>query len=211
MNRISEIVKVLFAITLASQLLFLVSCGTTGSKEAPVYTKLAAEAYRVGETDELTIDVWKNPELSVSVTVRPDGMISMPLIGDVLASGKTTNQLSLDITAALKSYVRTPQVTVIVENPASSDYRNRVRVTGAVNEPTSFAYKEGMTVLDVVLSAGGLSEFAAPNRALLHRKNADGVVTAYSILLKDIFDKGKLKTNYPLQPSDIITVPERNF
>lgn len=202
----------LSAILISCILLTLTACGgSAGSKEAPTLTHAVSNVYRIGESDVIDVNVWKNPEISVSATVRPDGMITMPLIGDVKASEKTTEKLAADIVAALSDYVRTPQVTVIVVNPASSDFRNRVRVTGAVNNPTSIPYRDGMTVLDVVLSAGGLSEFAAPNKALLYRKNEQGVVTAYSILLKDIFDRGKLKTNYPLQPSDIITVPERNF
>lgn len=192
--------------------LLLSACGgTTGSREAPVVRALTDNVYRIGESDEVRIDVWKNAELSVNVTVRPDGMITMPLIGDVPSSGKTTQELAKDITVALSDYVRTPQVTVIVNNPASADFRNRVRVTGAVSQPVSTPYKDGMTVMDLVLSAGGLTEFAAPNRTLLYRKNEQGEVKAYAVMLKDILDKGKLATNYPLQPSDIITIPERSF
>lgn len=192
--------------------LLLSACGgTTGSREAPVVRALTDNVYRIGESDEVRIDVWKNAELSVNVTVRPDGMITMPLIGDVPSSGKTTQELAKDITVALSDYVRTPQVTVIVDNPASADFRNRVRVTGAVSQPVSTPYKDGMTVMDLVLSAGGLTEFAAPNRTLLYRKNEQGEVKAYAVMLKDILDKGKLATNYPLQPSDIITIPERSF
>lgn len=205
--------KIALQATLIScMLLVLAACGgSAGSKDAPTLTHASSNVYLIGESDVISVDVWKNPEISVSATVRPDGMITMPLIGDIRASEKTTEQLADDIVVALSDYVRTPQVTVIVDNPVSADFRNRVRVTGAVNNPTSIPYREGMTVLDVVLSAGGLSEFAAPNKALLYRKNEQGVVTAYSILLKDIFDRGKLKTNYPLQPADIIAVPERNF
>ena len=198
---------------LALMLLAIVAgCGgQAGLKEPPIYNPVNETIYRIGETDTINIEVWKNPELSVGVVVRPDGMISLPLVGDVLASGKTTDELSADITKALSDYVRTPQVTVIVVNPASAEFRNRVRVTGAVNQQTSIPYKEGMRVLDVILTAGGLTEFAAANRALLYRKNAEGVVTPYEVRLKDILDKGQLDTNYLLQPSDIITVPERNF
>ena len=165
--------------------LLLSACGgTTGSREAPVVRALTDNVYRIGESDEVRIDVWKNAELSVNVTVRPDGMITMPLIGDVPSSGKTTQELANDITVALSDYVRTPQVTVIVNNPASADFRNRVRVTGAVNQQVSTAYRDGMTVMDLVLSAGGLTEFAAPNKTLLYRKNEQGEVKAYAVMLK---------------------------
>lgn len=197
---------------LATAVLLLGACGgNTGSRDAPVFAPPTETVYRIGESDAIDVAVWKNDELSVNVTVRPDGMITMPLIGDVVARDKTTEELADDITKALSDYVRTPQVTVVVTNPASADFRNRVRVTGAVNSPVSTAYRDGMTVMDLVLAAGGLTEFAAPNKALLYRKNEQGVVTAYAVLLKDILDKGKLETNYRLQPSDIVTVPERTF
>ncbi len=209
---IPSVLKRSLALFIVMAVSLLTACGgTTGSREAPVLTQTLASVYRIGESDQIDVSVWKNDELSVDVVVRPDGMITLPLIGDVLASGKTTAELSADITAALSDFVRTPQVTVVVSNPASADFRNRVRVTGAVNAPVSTPFKDGMTVMDLVLTAGGLTDFAAPNKALLYRKNEQGVVTAYAVFLKDILDKGQLKTNYRLQPSDIVTVPERNF
>ena len=190
----------------------LIGCaGGGGAKEEPLQTAPAVSVYRIGVGDQLNIDVWKNAELSVSVPVRPDGMISMPLIGDVVASEKTTDELVKNIEQKLADYVRTPQVTVIVTNASSTDFQRRVRVTGAVNQQVTLPYRKGMTVMDVILQAGGLSDFAAPNRALLYRKNAEGKLTPYSLRLKDIFYKGKLETNYDLQPSDVVTVPERNF
>ena len=185
--------------------------GPRVSTEAPVLNFKESGVYLVGISDRLNIDVWKTPELTSAVVVRPDGMITLPLIGDVLASGKSTGELGNSITEALKDYVRSPRVTVIVLDPASAAFRNRVRITGAVNNPSTIPYRDGMMVIDIVLEAGNLTEFAAPNRALLYRKNSDGVEAAYGIRLKDILNKGKMKTNYPLQPADVITVPERNF
>lgn len=203
----------LFKSTLSVTLMFtLLACsGPRVSDEEPVFTYSDSGVYRVGVSDRLNIDVWKNPELTTGVVVRPDGMISLPLIGDVMASGKSTDELRESVTEALKDYVRSPRVTVIVLDPASAAFRNRVRITGAVNNPSTIPYRDSMTVIDIVLEAGGLTEFASPNRALLYRKNSDGVETAYSIRLRDILNKGKLKTNYTLQPADVITVPERNF
>lgn len=168
------------------------------------------DEYRIGVGDALDINVWRNPELSVSVPVRPDGKISMPLIGDIAAANLTTTELSDDIVKGLTNYVRSPQVTVIVTNPSSSDFQRRVRITGAVNNPQSIPYREGMTVLDLVLLAGGTNEFASGNGAKLYRK-VKGTVKVYPVRLNDLVNKGDVSTNYPLQPSDIVTVPERSF
>ncbi|QEI14311.1 XrtA/PEP-CTERM system exopolysaccharide export protein [Cellvibrio japonicus] len=166
--------------------------------------------YRIGVGDTLQINVWRNPELSLAVPVRPDGKISMPLIGDIPAADLTATQLSNNIVQSLTTYVRNPQVTVIVTNPSSSDFQRRVRITGAVNSPQSIPYREGMTVLDLVLLAGGTNIYASPNKARLYRK-IDGVVKVYPIRLDDLINDGKIDTNYLLQPSDIVTVPERAF
>ena len=175
----------------------------------PEGNKLVGE-YEIGVGDSLRINVWRNEELSGAVPVRPDGKISLALVGDVQAAGVTTSVLSERLEGALAEYVRNPQVTVIVTNPSSSDFQRRVRVTGAVQSPQSIPYREGMTVLDLVLMAGGLNEFAAPNKAKLYREVEDQV-KAYPIYLDDLINKGKLNTNYPLAPSDIVTVPERAF
>lgn len=189
-----------------------VGCGSQrGVLELPSQAVLELPEYRIGAGDRIKVDVWKNPDLSSVVLVRPDGKISIPLIGDVLASQKTTDELAADLEAKLKDFVRTPQVAVIIETPSSADFQRRVRVTGAVASPLSIAFEEGMTVLDLVLQAGGLSPFASGNKALLHRKNAEGEVQSYKIRLQDILTKGRLDTNYPLAPSDVISVPERSF
>jgi len=168
------------------------------------------EDYVIGVGDSLQINVWRNPELSLAVPVRPDGKISMPLVGDIVAAELTTAQLSANIVESLTNYVRSPQVTVIVANPSSSDFQRRVRITGAVSSPQSIPYRDGMTVLDLVLIAGGTTEFASPNKAKLYRK-INGELKVYPIYLNDLINKGKVATNYPLQPSDIVTVPERSF
>lgn len=185
------------------------------SSNRPVQSPAAADAavleeYKIGVGDALSINVWRNPELSLSVPVRPDGKISMPLIGDVLAADLTTEQLSKNITASLTTFIRSPQVTVIVANPSSSDFQRRVRITGAVANPQSIPYREGMTVLDLVLLAGGTNQFASANKAKLYRK-VGGELKVYPIKLDDLINEGDVATNYALQPSDIVTVPERNF
>lgn len=185
-------------------------CSSSGGmNDAPNLDRDSSpEEYLVGIGDQLRINVWKNPELSVEAPVRPDGKISIPLVGDIMAAGRSAPELAETITEGLKHYVRSPQVTVIVSEAGSVDFQRRVRITGAVETPISLPHREGMTVLDLVLEAGGPTEFAAPNRAKLYRK-VNGEMKVYSIYLDDLLLKGKLDSNYRLAPSDIITVPER--
>lgn len=193
-------------------MLITVGCSSNRAVQAPASadtTTVLAE-YKIGVGDALAINVWRNPELSLNVPVRPDGKISMPLIGDVMASDLTSEQLSKNITESLTTYIRSPQVTVIVANPSSSDFQRRVRITGAVTNPQSLPYREGMTVLDLVLLAGGPNQFASANKAKLYRK-VNGQLKTYPIRLDDLINDGDVKTNYSLQPSDIVTVPERSF
>lgn len=192
--------------------LLLTACGSTGTvAELPSLPRESIIGeYEIGVGDELQVNVWKNQELSLRVPVRPDGKISLPLVGDIVAQGLTAKQLAANLTAGLKTYIRSPQVDVIVTSAQSVDYLLRVRVTGAVNNPLSLPHKDGMTVLDLVLEAGGPTQYASTNRAKLYRK-IGGEVKVYPIKLNDILNKGKLATNYTLAPSDIVTVPERLF
>ncbi len=168
------------------------------------------EEYKIGVGDSLNINVWRNPDLSTQVVVLPDGNVSVPLAGNILAAGQSTDALGATIKEALAAFIRQPEVTVSVISASSSSYLQRVRVTGAVNSPISINYSRGLTVLDLVLLAGGLTPFANGNRATLYRSQ-NGEVTVYPILLEDILAKGKLETNYPLIPADVITVPEKSF
>jgi polysaccharide biosynthesis/export protein len=195
--------------------LLLASCATTGRPATgapPVEAAQtqAVDAYRIGVDDQVQVAVWRNPELGITVPVRPDGMISVPLIGDVLAGGRTPPEVAKDIQDKLSAYVRDPQVAVILTQLRSHEYLSRVRVTGAVRQPVSVPFRPGMTVLDAVLAAGGLTEFAAPDRSELHRKSGESART-YEIKLDRILNRGDLSTNYPVAPGDVITVPERTF
>lgn len=178
-------------------------------KKPPAPTATTTE-YTIGVGDQVAVQVWKSPELSLTVPVRPDGKISVPLIGDVTAAGETTRKLSATLSQGFSEYVRNAQVTVIVLNPSSGEYLRRVRVTGAVTAPLSLAHQQGITVLDLILEAGGLTEFANGNKAKLFRKIGDKM-EVYPIYLNDILQKGQLETNYTLAPSDVVTVPERSF
>lgn len=202
--------KIVWFVQLIS-LVVLAGCSSSKPSDMPPLseTGLLSE-YRIGVGDSIQINVWRNPELSLAVPVRPDGKVSMPLIGDILAANQTATELSAAITTGLSSYVRNPQVTVIVANPSSSDFQRRVRITGAVRAPQSIPYREGMTVLDLVLMAGGPNEFASANNAKLYRR-INGEVKVYRIRLDDLMSDGEVATNYDLQPSDIVSIPERAF
>lgn len=173
------------------------------------YSKTIA-TYYIGAEDVISINVWKNPELSVSVPVRPDGKISMPLIGDIRAAGFTPEEVSKRIQKKLANYVRNPNVTLMITDLRSHEYLTRVRITGAVNTQTSIGYRPGMTVLDAVLVAGSVNDFAAPNSTKLYRK-VNGKVIMIDINLGDILNEGRIQHNIELRPGDIITVPERLF
>ncbi len=191
--------------------LFFFGCATTPPvATAPESSVPAATEYHIGIDDVIAVSVWRNAELSVTGPVRPDGKITMPIIGDVQAGGKTPEQVAATIRERLGEYIRDPQVAVSVVQLVSHTYLTRIRVTGAVTQPISIPHRPGMTVLDAVLAAGGITEFAAPNRTTLYRKQA-GKSQAFPVYLKKILYQGELETNYELMPGDIISVPERRF
>ena len=169
-----------------------------------------AKEYRIGVDDEVKVSVWKNPDLSVTVPVRPDGNISVPLIGDVAVGGKTPTAVASLIKDKLSVFLRDPQVTVMLTKLESDEFLSRIRITGAVTKPTSLQYRQGMTVLDAVLEAGGVNKFANADGTRLYRKDGNQR-KVYRVRLKRILKKGDLATNYPLLPGDVITVPERAF
>jgi polysaccharide biosynthesis/export protein len=168
----------------------------------------AAPAYIIGPGDSLQVFVWRNAELSSSVPVRPDGKISTPLVEDMVAVGKTPTQLARDIEKVLGEYVKSPQVNVIVTQPLSAF--SQVKVIGQVVKPESLPYHEGMTVLDALLSVGGLGPYAAGNRAKVVRSDG-GKQIEIGVNLGKIIDKGDMRQNLKLQPGDVIVVPETRF
>ncbi|PHS17578.1 MAG: sugar ABC transporter substrate-binding protein [Kangiella sp.] len=172
--------------------------------------KLLVAQYLIGVDDKVQVDVWKHPDLTVNVPVRPDGMISVPLIGEVLAGGKTPKNVAAEIQKRLSKYIKQPNVAVILMELRSHEYLSRVRITGSVRTPLSLTYRQGMTVLDVVLTAGGLNDFASGNNTKLFRR-IDGKVQAINIKLDDIFSNGEMETNYAMEPGDILSIPERTF
>ena len=175
----------------------------------PKFTSIDGD-YRIGADDRVQVSVWRNPELSITAPVRPDGKLSVPIIGDVPAGGRTASEVAETIKKRLSEYVRDPSVVVIVTELRSHEFLSRVRVTGAVRTPRSMPHRQGMTVLDAVLEAGGINDFASPNRTKLYRK-VKGKTEVIDIELGDILRKGKIESNYMLKPGDVLTVPERLF
>jgi polysaccharide export outer membrane protein len=161
--------------------------------------------YIIGVEDMLRIVVPRTPEYSAEVPVRPDGKITTPLVEDMQAKGKSPSQLARDIEQVLTKYVRSPQVSVLVLNARSSS--SQVKVMGQVKTQLPIPYREGLRVSDVVLAAGGLTEFAAPNKAMIKR-TVDGKETTIRVRLGDLFDKGKTKEDIELKPGDVLIVPE---
>jgi polysaccharide export outer membrane protein len=202
--------KVAYRVAIPLVAMILVGCESTA--EIPMVSEPAAaeKEYRIGADDRVQVTVWRNPELSTAGPVRPDGKITVPLIGDVEAGGRTPAEVAEQIKKQLSAYIRDPNVAVIITELRSHEFLSRVRVTGAVKAPKSIPYRQGMTVLDVVLEAGGVNDFAAPNRTKLYRKTKDKV-DVFEVELGNILNKGQLQTNLPLRPGDVITVPERLF
>ncbi|MGM0412795.1 MAG: XrtA/PEP-CTERM system exopolysaccharide export protein [Pseudomonadota bacterium] len=180
----------------------------SGSGDASGYRLV--ESYQIGVDDTLQVSVWRHEDLSVSVPVRPDGQISVPLGGEVEAAGRTPPEVARSIEQALSEFVRDPQVAVIVTELNSHEYLSRVRVTGAVPSPLSIPYRPGMTVLDLVLEAGGVTEFAAPSRSRVYRRTGSKTETM-DVRLDRILEDGDLDSNIELRPGDVVTVPERIF
>jgi polysaccharide export outer membrane protein len=169
------------------------------------------EEYVIGPLDELTIFVWRNPELGAKVQVRPDGRITTPLITDMPAVGKTPKMLADDITLQLSQYIQDPLVSVIV-NKFAGTFSQQVRVVGATEKPASLPYRANMTLLDAMIAVGGLSEYASGNRAKLIRfDKQSGKQKEFAVRLGDLLKKGDSSANVMLMPGDVIIIPESAF
>lgn len=201
----------ILAILIASALVPLVSWAQAETPAAEALQTPAPSSdsqYIIGPGDMLQIFVWRNPELSATIPVLPDGKISMPLVDNMQAVGKTPSKLAQDIESVLGEFVRSPRVNVIVTQPVSRF--SQVKVVGQVQKPQSLAFREGMTVLDVVLETGGLTPFAAGNRAKLIR-NKEGKETEFKLKLADLLNKGDMRQNLAVLPGDVLVIPESYF
>ena len=197
------------ALGVVTQALLLGACSTREAAPTMVETPEVPPMYQVGAGDTLTIFVWRNAELTTTVTVRPDGRISVPLIEDLYAEGKTPSELAREIEAKLGDYVQDPLVTVTVGEFVGT-FPQQVRIVGEATEPSAIPYRANMTVLDVVILAGGLTEFADGNNTTLVRVQ-DGASKEYRVYLDDLLDDGDISANLPLLPGDILIVPETFF
>jgi len=177
------------------------------SVDSPAESKVS-DNYMIGPGDTIQVFVWRNPELTTTVPVRPDGKITTPLVQDMVAVGKTPSILARDIEKVLAEYVRSPQVNVIVTQPTSAF--SQVKVIGQVARPQSIAYRDGLTVLDAVLAVGGLGPFAAGNRAKVIRTE-NGKPREIKVKIASLVNDGDLKQNIQLQPGDVIVIPESMF
>jgi len=196
--------------------LTLGGCVTAGETQLPPANFVAmqegpGEDYIIGPLDELTIFVWRNPELGSKVQVRPDGRITTPLISDMPAVGKTPSMLAQDIQLQLSQYIQDPLVSVIV-NKFAGTFSEQVRIVGATSKPASIPYRANMTLLDAMIAVGGLNEYAAGNRAKLIRfDKSTGKQASFGLRLSDLIKKGDAQANVMLMPGDVIIIPESAF
>lgn len=195
----------------------LSGCGSlAGGPQLPPAPTVAAregpgEDYMIGPLDQLTVFVWRNPELGAKVQVRPDGRITTPLITDMPAVGKTPTMLARDIKLQLSKYINDPIVSVMV-NEFAGTTSQQVRIVGATEKPASIPYRANMTVLDAMIAVGGLSQYAAGNKARLIRHNKKtGGQQEYELRLGDLLKRGESRANVLLQPGDVIIIPESMF
>lgn len=205
-------------LTLAIGAVALGGCASTGrsGRTLPAANfvgsdQAVTEKYIIGPLDELNIFVWRNPELSTKVQVRPDGRITTPLISDMVAVGKTPGQLGDEIKAVLTQYIEDPRVSVMV-NGFQGTFAQQIRVVGATEKPASLPYRANMTLLDAMIAVGGLSEYAAGNRARLIRQDRrTGRQVEYDLRISSLLKRGDTRANVRLEPGDVIIIPESMF
>ncbi len=165
--------------------------------------------YRIGPGDTLEVFVWRHEDLSTTVPVRPDGNISTPLVEDLQAAGKTPTTLARDIEVVLSEYIRSPQVNIIVMTFVGT-FGEQIRVVGQAANPQALSYREGMTLLDVIIEVGGLGEFAAGNRAKVVRRTPEGQAEI-KVRLDDLINRGEISQNIDMRPGDVLIIPEARF
>ena len=184
------------------------ACATPSYPPAPVTASSADYNYLIGPGDVLNIIVWRNPELSMTVPVRPDGKLTTPLVDELVAQGKNSVEVARDIEKLLGKYVRDPVVTVVVTSFVGP-YSEQIRVVGEAAKPQSLPYRQKMTLLDVMIAVGGLTDFAAGNSATILRGGAGG--TQYSVRLQDLIRRGDVSANVEMKPGDILIIPQSFF
>jgi polysaccharide export outer membrane protein len=187
----------------------LAMTGCMSIPDAPNVEPLSEFTYIIGPGDSLEMFVWGNPEISRSVTVRPDGKISFPLVEEMPASGKTSYQLAREIEKELAKYIRDPLVTIILGG-GLGPYSEQIRVIGQATKPQAVTYKENMSLLDLMIQVGGLGQYAAGNRGIIIRK-VNGVQQEFRVRIEDLIDGGDISANINVLPGDILIIPESFF
>lgn len=195
---------------IACSVLLLSACASNSNvSPIAVHNDDSSHQYLIGPGDTISINVWRNPEVSQSVPVRPDGKITMPLVEDLPASGKTATQLARDIEKILGKYIQEPIVTVIVTGFVGP-YTEQIRVIGQASKPQALPYRQGMSLMDVLIAVGGLAEFAAGNSASVVR-TVDGKQQKIDVRLNDLIKKGDVSANMSMRPGDVLVIPESFF
>jgi len=194
---------------LAVGLILLAGCSSAPPyPEAPQLAASPDYLYKIGPGDSVNVSVWRNPELSMSVTVRPDGRITAPLFEDLPALGKDPTTLARDIEKVLSKYIRDPVVTVIVGGFVGP-YPEQIRVLGEAAKPQAIHYRQGMTMLDLMIVVGGITDFADGNKATILRTSEGG--RQYSVRLRDLIKRGDISANVDVKPGDILLIPQSWF
>lgn len=184
------------------------ACASSSFPPAPPSAGASDYSYVIGAGDNVNIMVWRNPELSMTVPVRPDGKIAAPLIDELVAQGKTSTELAREVEKQLAKYVRDPIVTVMVTG-FIGPYSEQIRVVGEAARPQALPYKQKMTVLDVMIAVGGLTDFASGNSATILRSSEGN--KQYSVRLKDLIKRGDMSANVEMKPGDILIIPQSMF
>jgi polysaccharide export outer membrane protein len=187
----------------------LAGCGSVGGEAAPRKVASPTYNYLIGPLDTLQIIVWRNPDLSSSVPVRPDGKVSVPLVEDLPVLGKNSTQVARDIEKAMSKFVRDPVVTVIVTT-FNGPYSEQIRVVGEATRPQALPYRQHMTLLDVMIAVGGLTDFADGNAASVFRASQGGP-KQYNVRLKDLIRRGDATANIEMMPGDVVVIPQSWF
>ncbi len=185
-------------------------CSTTpGMLDTNNLVQPVPHDYLIGPGDTVNVVVWRNPEVSLVIPVRPDGKITTPLVEDIVASGKTSTQLARDIEKALAKFIQQPVVTVIV-TAFSGPFDEQIRVIGQALKPQSMPYREGMSLMDVMITVGGITDFASGNKANIIR-TVNGKRQTLNVRLNDLIKEGDISANVPVQPGDVLVIPQSFF
>lgn len=202
----------LWLTALSTLLLTMVFSGCSSNPVTSTVSNASPSAqhdYLIGPGDSVNIVVWRNPEVSMSVPVRPDGKITTPLVEDLVAVGKTSTELARDIEKALAKFIQQPVVTVIVTSFVGP-YQEQIRVIGQAAKPQALPYRQGMSLMDVLIAVGGITEFASGNKASIIRI-VDGKQQKLNVKLDDLIKDGDISANVPVQPGDVLVIPQSFF